>query len=97
MQFINYNPLSVLNKLVDGTYFFLNENQLNLIHNENKDTQLEMTWLPQYRTKLFKIMNYLEELKFTQEKPVEKTRKELSECFEYFMNWKKLENYSYKC
>ena len=90
-------PLNALNKQVDGTYFFLNENQRNLINNLNKDFQLEMTWLPQYRVKLYKIMNDFEELKFTPVKPVEKTRIELTECFEYFMNWEKLENYSYKC
>ena len=90
-------PVNSLNKTVDGTYFFLNENQRNLINNENKDFQLEMTWLPQYKKKLFNIMNQFEELKFTPVKPVEKTRIELTECFEYFMNWEKLESYSYKC
>ena len=93
----NFYPKNASDKTVDGTYFFLNENQRNLINYQNKDFQLEMTWFKKYKDDLFKIMNDFEELKFTPVKPVEKKRIELTECFEYFMGWEQLENYSFKC
>ena len=82
-------PKNASEKTVDGTYFFLNENQRNLINYENKDFQLEMTWFKAYKTELYKVMNDFEELKFTPVKPVERNKIELTECFEYFMNWEK--------
>ena len=90
-------PKNASDKTVDGTYFFLNENQRHLINYENKDFQLEMTWIKKYKTELYNVMNDFEELKFTPVKPVERNRIELTECFEYFMNWEKLENFNYKC
>ena len=90
-------PKNASEKTVDGTYFFLNENQRNLINYENKDFQLEMTWFKAYKTELYKVMNDFEELKFTPVKPVERNKIELTECFEYFMNWEKLDSYAYKC
>ena len=92
-----FYPKNAQNKTVDGTYFFLNENQRHLINYQNKDFQLEMTWFKMYRDELYKIMNDFEELKFTPAKPVEKTKIELTECFDYFMGWEKLESYNYKC
>ena len=90
-------PKNSANKTVDGTYFFLNDNQRNLLHNQNLDFQLEMTWLKIYKDELYKIMNDFEELKFTPVKPVERNKIELTECFEYFIGWEKLESYTYKC
>ena len=90
-------PKNSQDKTVDGSYFFLNENQRSLINNKNKDFQLEMTWLKSYKDKYFKVFNDYEYLNFEPKKPVERTKIELTECFEYFMNWEKLENYNYKC
>ena len=92
-----FYPINAQKKTVDGTYFFLNENQRNIINYENKDFQLEMTWLKYYKDELYNILNDFERLKFTPMKPVERTKIELTECFEYFMGWEKLENYNYKC
>ena len=90
-------PKNSQNKSVDGSYFFLNDNQRSLINNKNEDFQLEMTWLYNYKEEFYKIFNSFEELNFTPPKPVERARIELTECFEYFMNWEKLESYNYKC
>ena len=90
-------PKNNMNNNVDGTYFFLNENQRNLINNKNRDFQLEMTWLKKYKEDLYKKMIDYEGLKFTPKKPEEKTIIELTQCFDYFMKWENLDNYSYKC
>ena len=90
-------PRNAQNKMVDGSYFFLNENQRNLINFENKDFQLEMTWLREYKKDLYNILNDFEQLKFKPTKPKERTKIELTECFDNFIGWEKLENYNYKC
>jgi len=90
-------PKNSQDKTVDGSFFFLNENQRSLINNKNKDFQLEMTWLKNYKKDFYNIFNDFEHLNFEPKKPVEKTKIELTECFDYFMNWEKLENYNYKC
>ena len=56
-----------------------------------------MTWLKNYKKDFYKVFNDFEHLNFEPKKPVEKTKIELTECFDYFMNWEKLENYNYKC
>ena len=97
-EFINeLYPRNANNKTVDGSYFFLNENQRHLINFQNKDFQLEMTWLRDYKKDLYNILNDFEQLKFTPTKPKERTKIELTECFDNFMGWEKLENYNYKC
>ena len=90
-------PKNSRNKTVDGTYYFLNENQRKIINYNNQDFQLEMTWLNEYREKLFDIMNDYEKLNFEYKEKNKNETISLTKCFDYFMTWEQLENYSYKC
>ena len=90
-------PKNCRKKTVDGTYYFLNDNQRKIINYQNQDFQLEMTWLHKYKDKFYEQINDYEKLNF---KPTEKVKNKtisLTKCFDYFMKWEKLENYSYKC
>ena len=90
-------PKNSRGQTVDGTYFFLNNNQKRMINYQNQDFQLEMTWLEKYKNKLYDIINDYEKLTFepTESETIKKIP--LTKCFEYFTKWEKLENYSYKC
>ena len=90
-------PRNHRNKTVDGTFYFLNANQRKLIDYQNNDFQLEMTWLENYKDNIFKIMNDFENLNFKSSDKKNNKSISLLKCFEYFMRWEKLENYSYKC
>ncbi len=82
---------------MDGTYYFLNENQRKIINYNNQDFQLEMTWLSQYKEVVFNIMNDFEKLNFEYKEKIKNESIPLTKCFDYFMTWEKLENYSFKC
>ena len=95
--FLEKYPKNCRKKTVDGTYYFLNDNQRKLINYQIHDFQLEMTWLYKYKDALYEKINDFERLNF---KPTEKIKNQtipLTKCFDFFMKWEKLENYSYKC
>ena len=90
-------PKNNRDQTVDGTYYFLNDNQRKLINYQNQDFQLEMTWLEVNKNVLYNVLNDFETLNF---EPIYKEKDKtipLTKCFDYFMNWEKLENYEYKC
>ena len=90
-------PKNSRGQTVDGTYYFLNNNQKKLINYQNQDFQLEMTWLENYKIKLYDRINDFENLKFESTEKEKIKKISLTKCFEYFTKWEKLENYSYKC
>ena len=97
-DYLNKNyPKNSRGKTVDGTYYFLNENQRKIINYNNQDFQLEMTWLSQYKEVVFNIMNDFEKLNFEYKEKIKNESIPLTKCFDYFMTWEKLENYSFKC
>ena len=98
IDYINtYYPKNKMNKTVDGTYYFLTENQRMMINYTNKDFQLEMTWLENYKDILYDKINDYEKLNFQPTVKETISSIPLKKCFEYFMNWEKLDNYTYKC
>ena len=84
-------------RTVDGTYYFLNDNQRKLINEQNQDFQLEMTWLQKYKNNLYNLINDYEKLNFEPKEKIENKTMPLTKCFDYFMKWETLENYSFKC
>ena len=98
LDFLNKNyPKNSRGQTVDGTYYFLNENQRKIINYNNQDFQLEMTWLSQYRQFIYEKMNDFENLNFEYKEKIKNESIPLIKCFDYFMTWEKLENYSFKC
>ena len=98
IDLINNNyPKNRMNKTVDGTYYFLNDNQRKLINYQNQDFQLQMTLLEKYKNSFYNNINKFEELNFqpTKKETIETIR--LTKCFDYFMNGENLENFAYKC
>ena len=81
---------------VDGTYYFLNGNQRKLIE-RNCDFQLEMTWLLSCKKIIFDLLNAYDGLNIKNSEEKKYKSIPLLKCFDYFMKWDKLENYSYKC
>ena len=84
-------------RTVDGTYYFLNDNQRKMINEQNQDFQLEMTWLQKYKNNLYNLINDYEKLNFEPKEKIENKTMLLTKCFDYFMKWETLENYSFKC
>ena len=89
-------PKNKNNQMVDGTYYFLNGNQRKLV-DRNCDFQLEMTWKLEYKDIIFHFLNDFDKLKIKNSEEKKYKSIPLLKCFDYFMNWEKLENYSYKC
>ena len=89
-------PKNKNNQTVDGTYYFLNGNQRKLV-DRNCDFQLEMTWKLEYKQIIFPLLNDYDKLKIKNSEEKKYKSIPLLKCFDYFMNWEKLENYSYKC
>ena len=84
-------------RTVDGTYYFLNDNQRKMINEQNQDFQIEMTWLQKYKNNLYETINDYEKLNFAPKEKIENKTMPLTKCFDYFMKWETLENYSFKC
>ena len=89
-------PKNSNKQTVDGTYYFLNANQRKLV-DKNCDFQLEMTWRWDYKKELFDFLNDFDKLNIKNSEEKKYKSIPLLKCFDYFMKWENLENYSYKC
>lgn len=83
---------------IDNSYFYLNYNQRNTIHNSEKDFSLEVTWLDQYE-EIVKELNNKEEFEIKSSKYGSKHDKiSIYNCFKNFVKLEKLqENNEWFC
>lgn len=74
---------------IDNNFYYLNLSQQNRI--VNKDIMIELTWLSDYKSTVYTILNDITEVDIKVQKQKKINNVTLDDCFKNFMKYEKLE------